>query len=291
MRYILGILKTMLLSLCFLLVYSSVFVGYSQDKTSKNKVRLKADFFNDINGEEYIQIGAISRINKKNVAVKHIDLNIINKYYDESIELGSIKAGMDGECKYVLTNFDLLKADSSNVYTIDIKFKGNDEFKSASKSISFKKANIVTNLVTKDSINYVTATLTDKATDSIIEGESLVVQVERLFKPLKIGENLHFTDKNGNITVPINNDIPGIDGIITVEVVLKDHDLYGTVKASFDASIGIPIKEESTFDERTMWSPRSKTPIFLLIIPNLLTFGIWGIIFYLIFSLFKIYRS
>ena len=53
-----------------------------------------------------------------------------------------------------------------------------------------------------------------------------------------------------------------------------------------NAPVGIPIVDESTFDERTMWSPRSKTPFFLLILPNLLTLGIWGFIIYLINNLF-----
>ncbi len=71
--------------------------------------------------------------------------------------------------------------------------------------------------------------------------------------------------------------IPGVDGNLTFEVVLKESDDYGTVKAMVNAPIGIPIVDESTFDERTMWSPRNKTPLFLLIFPNLLIFGMWGI--------------
>ena len=184
-----------------------------------------------------------------------------------------------------------LKADSNNVYTINIVFKGNEIYKRASKSISFKDAIIKANLVTKDSVNFVYATLKDKATDSIIEGESLTVQVKRLFRPLKIGEEFNYTDDQGSITVPIENGIPGVDGILTLEVVLKDNDDYGTIKTSFDSTIGIPIKEESTFDERTMWSPRNKTPYFLLIVPNLLTFSMWLIIFYLMFNLYKIGKS
>jgi hypothetical protein len=74
-------------------------------------------------------------------------------------------------------------------------------------------------------------------------------------------------------------------------VVLNDSDEFGTVKAMLIAPIGKLIVDESTFDERTMWSPRNKTPIFLLILPNLLTFVIWGFIIYLISNLFKINKS
>ena len=74
-------------------------------------------------------------------------------------------------------------------------------------------------------------------------------------------------------------------------MVLNDSAEFGTVKAIVNAPVGIPIVDESTFDERTMWSPRSKTPFFLLILPNLLTLGIWGFIIYLINNLFKINKS
>jgi hypothetical protein len=63
------------------------------------------------------------------------------------------------------------------------------------------------------------------------------------------------------------------------------------VKALVNAPIGVPIVDESTFDERTMWSPRSKTPLFLLIFPNLIILGIWGLIIYLILNLFKLKKS
>jgi hypothetical protein len=91
--------------------------------------------------------------------------------------------------------------------------------------------------------------------------------------------------------VEIEKGLPGVDGILTFEVVLEESDEYGTVKALVQAPIGKLIVDESTFDERTMWSPRNKTPLFLLIFPNVLTLGIWGIIVYLIINLFKISKS
>ncbi|VAW18293.1 hypothetical protein MNBD_BACTEROID04-89, partial [hydrothermal vent metagenome] len=95
----------------------------------------------------------------------------------------------------------------------------------------------------------------------------------------------------GAILVPVEEGIPGIDGNLTFEVVLNDSDDFGTVKAIVEAPIGVPIVDESTFDQRTMWSPRNKTPLFLLILPNLLIFSIWGLIIYLITNLFKITKS
>ncbi|MCK4562765.1 MAG: hypothetical protein KAT78_07650, partial [Flavobacteriaceae bacterium] len=137
----------------------------------------------------------------------------------------------------------------------------------------------------------ITATLFDANTNNPIVDESLTVQVQRLFNPLPIGEEFNNTDDNGSILVPIENGIPGIEGNLAIEVVLNESDNYGTVKVIVNAPFGVPIVDESTFDQRTMWSPRNKTPIFLLIFPNLLIIGIWGFIIYLFINLFKLSKS
>ena len=262
---------------------------YAQDPI-KNKVRLKAYYVNIIDNVVYFDLKASSKIDKKNLDVPNIELIVSNEFDGEELELGRITTNMYGEGRFVLKDFNKLKPDSTNTFNIDILFKGNDKFKRASKSISFKDAHIKAEYITKDSINYITATLKDTAADSIIIGQLLTVQLQRLFMPYKIGEDFYSTDESGSIVVPIEERMPGVDGILTFEVVLSDSDDYGTVKALVKAPIGIPIVDESTFDERTMWSPRNKTPLFLLIIPNLLTFGTWIVIVYLIINLFKIIK-
>ena len=279
------------LSLLSVFLFTSLTQEIQAQDAKKNKIRLKADYVKIMDEEVYFNLKASSKIDKKNVDVANIELLIVNEFDDEEIKLGSVTTNMNGESRFVIKDFNILKPDSTNTFNIVVSFKGNDMFKRASKSINFKDALIKAELVTKDSINYITATLMDKSTDSVIVGESLIVQVQRLFMPFKIGKEFNSTDEMGSIIVPIEEGIPGVDGNLTFEVVLNDSDDYGTVKALVKAPIGIPIVDESTFDQRTMWSPRSKTPIFILILPNLLTFGMWFIIIYLIIKLFKIAKS
>lgn len=258
---------------------------------AQDKVRLKADYVKVMNEGVYFDIQATAKVNDENVNVSNIELVIYNLVGDEQVALGKTKTNMQGKSRFKLKDLNSIKADSANTYNIDISFDGNDKFSGATKSISFKNADIVAKLVTIDSVYYVTATLTDKSTDSLLIGQSLKVQVQRMFKPLPIGEEFNETDGDGTILVSIPEGIPGVDGKIAIEVVLSESDDFGTVIAVVNAPIGKTIVDESTFDQRTMWSPRSKTPLFLLIFPNLLTFGIWGIIIYLIFNLYKITKS
>ena len=263
---------------------------YSQD-APKNKVRIKAYYVKIMNKEIYFDISASSKIGNDNVDVSNIELTVYNEYDDEKVALGTTTTNMNGKSRFIIKDLNSIKADSTNTYNILISFKGNDAFKRASKRLSFMDAAIEAKVITKDSINYITAVLKDTSKDSVLTDASLTIQVQRLFQPLFIGEEFNITDENGTIIVPIEEGIPGIDGMLNIEVVLNDSDEYGTVKDIVMAPVGVPIVDESTFDQRTMWSPRNKTPIFLLIFPNLIIFGMLGLILYLVFNLFKIYKS
>ncbi|MBL4938794.1 MAG: hypothetical protein JKY16_00620 [Lutibacter sp.] len=261
-------------------------------KTKKSKVRLKAKYVKVMESEIYFDIAASSKVKKKNIKVANIELNIYNTYEDEKILIGKTITNMKGKSRFSLKDLNSLQQDTiTNSYNILITFKGDDFFKKAKKSIGFKNASLEAKLVTKDSVNYITATLKDVSTDSLISNIPLTVQLQRLFQPLFIGKEFNITDSDGTIVVPIEEGLPGIDGNLTFEVVLNDSDEYGTVIAIVNAPIGKHIVDESTFDERTMWSPRNKTPLFLLIFPNLLIFGVWGLIIYLSINLFKITKS
>lgn len=282
-------MRNQLITRHFFLVVLSVFLCTSV--FAQDKVRLKAEYVKVMNEGVYFDIQATAKVNDENVNVSKIELIIYNLVGDEQVEIGKTITNMQGKSRFKLKDLNSIKPDSSNTYNIDISFAGNDKFSDASKSISFKNANIEAKLVSIDSVYYVTATLIDKSTDSLLVGESLKVQIQRMFKALPIGEEFNETDEDGTILVPIPEGIPGVNGILAIEVVLSESEEFGTVKAIVNAPIGKPVVDVSTFDQRTMWSPRSKTPLFLLILPNLLIFAIWGLIIYLITNLFKITKS
>lgn len=280
----------------FLVIISVFFMfnglqNINAQTTEKNKVRIKADYVKIMDSISYLDITAASRIEKQNVEVSNIELSVYNETEEDEIEIGSTITNSKGKSRFIIKDLNALIPDSTMTYTLNVSFKGNDAYKKASKSISFKNASISANITVKDSTNFISASLSDLSTNSPIEGESLTVQVQRLIKPLKIGEEFNNTDENGTILVLIEEGIPGVGGNLNIEVVLEDHDDFGTIKKIVHAPVGIPIVKESTYDDRTMWSPRNKTPWFILIFTNLLIFSVWGVIIYLVVNLFKINKS
>jgi hypothetical protein len=256
----------------------------------KNKARLTVKYKKHMNGDALFEIKAGARVDRKNVAVSGIELTVSNVTDDGSNKIGSTVTDHMGQTVFVIENFGSMQKDKEGVYNFKIQFNGNDEFKKVSKSISVMDANLLASVEEIDEVNYLKAVLTDATTNEPITGESVSLQVDRLFKPLTIGESFYTTDADGVVMAPIANDIPGIDGNLTFMAVI-DSDDYHKVISSIDAKIGVPIVENSTFDERTLWSPRDKTPILMLIFLNLLIFGIWSILIYLTYNLIKIAKS
>jgi len=263
---------------------------YAQE-AEKNALRIATDYVKTMDGEIYFDIKTTARVKKQNMVVPKIELTVSNEVGDEEFELGKGITNMDGEYKLVLKSLNEIRPDSSGTYTVVVSFGGNDQFLEASESISFKDAVIQAKMIKNDSTHFVSAILTDASSGSPITEQALQVRVQRLFRSLSIGEDSYNTDQDGTILVPVEEGIPGVDGNLTFEVVLEDSDDYGTVIALVDAPIGVPAVNESTFDERTMWSPRNKTPYFLLLFPNLVIFAMWSFIIYLIINLFKIQKS
>jgi hypothetical protein len=114
-----------------------------------------------------------------------------------------------------------------------------------------------------------------------------------LFSLLPVGEEFNFTDDNGEVTIDFPKDLPGdAEGNIELLVGLEEDDNYGNVFVTNILPWGSDaLKHADTYDERTMWSPRDKTPIFLLVFPNLILLVVWGIIVYLIVQLVKISKD
>ena len=266
-----------------------VFPSSAQEK--KERLRLRAVYTKVMDGPAYLDLSTSARIDRTNVNVPDIDLEVFYEVDGEEFPLGEVRTGPNGNARFTMENLGMIQADSSGLYILGASFGGNDTFRAASRNVEFRDAAISATLQQQDSLNYIAATLKDVALDSLVEDALIRVQVKRMFKPLRISEDLLMTDAEGGILVPVPGDIPGKDGVLDIEVMIEDNETYGTVKATLEAQVGTPIVEVSTYDQRTLWGRSSRTPIFILIFTGLLIFGSWGLILYLIFNLYKIAKN
>lgn len=263
--------------------------GGAQEK--KERLRIGTKYTKVMNGPVYLDLSTTARIDRNNVDVPDIDLEVYYEVDGEEFPLGEVRTGPAGNARFTLEDLGQIQPDSTGLYILGASFGGNDAFRRASKTVEFRDGAINASLQQKDSLNYIAATFSDVAMDSLIEDAIIKVQVKRMFKPLVISEEFMMTDADGSILVQVPGDIPGRDGNLDIEVVIEDNETYGWITANVEAPVGTPIAYESTYDQRALWARASKTPIFILVFTGLLVFGSWGLIAYLVFNLFKIAKS
>ena len=272
---------TILLGFCTLLLSPQI--------QAKEKARLSVDYHKIMGENGFLLINVKYKVEKKYQPAIDLKLNIYEEINEDSIaHRGQVITDYEGNAQFIIESRNVV-SDELVIYKYLVRIESDDIFKDAEKSEKFSEVNLIAEAIEKDSVNYISAELTD-ANGNPIEGEKLKVLVQRLFAPLTIGESSYKTDEDGAILVAVENPLPGIDGILTFEVVLESRK-YGDVKVIFDAPIGEVITDQSTFDQRTMWSPPNKTPLFLWIFPNIVILGIWIVIVTLIVNLFKIFKS
>jgi hypothetical protein len=273
---------------CLLFAAGSVKASSPQKKV---KVRVSVLYVKEMNELSYLQIQAKAKGENGYQPVANLQLTIFQVFGDSTALLGEANTQVDGSARFILKKLVLNPADTSGLFVYSIINEETDRFKEGSKKVKFYDVDLKAEIITIDSINYVSARLTKPDSDVPILGERVKIHLERLFMPLQIGKSSYKTDENGAILVAIEEGIPGIDGLLTFKVMLDDSDDYGTVKSTFTAAVGVPIVTTDTFDQRTMWSPPSKTPYYMLIVPNIIIMGIWLTLIMLTFNLYKISKS
>lgn len=255
------------------------------------KARMSADYMQSVGQPGYLQINVKYRDeNKEYHPAIDLTLNVYKEVAEDSLtRVGEAITNADGIAKYIIRETPSSFIDTVLEQRYVVKIEGSNRFKKANKKVAFVYSFLSARIIEKDSINYVEAKLLD-ATGNPLEGEKISIQVKRLFGNLDVGDSYYKTNESGEILVALEEDISSKTGDLTFKVFIDNSDL-GIVNYWLESSIGSSMEELSTYDERTMWAPPSKTPIFLLVFANALILGMWFVIFYIVYNLFKIKKT
>jgi hypothetical protein len=70
---------------------------------------------------------------------------------------------------------------------------------------------------------------------------------------------------------------------------VEENDIIGNLSVQKTVAWGVPAKYDNNFfNQRTLWSTRFQTPVWLLLIAYSIILSVWGTLVYLIFQLIKI---
>jgi len=262
--------------------------AYAQEKVSP---RLDIAYFQRDSAARYLSIKVRKKIGKRFEPVAEADVNVFLEISGENVPLGKIASNAKGEGKILLSADVITSMNDLDEYSFYAEIPETDSLEEVTEYLVIKPSRM--RVETNDSDSSIRVMLESKTDGNWepFEGAELAVFIQRRFGKILIGEEFNITDENGAVELTFDTEIPGDEnGSLTLESAIEDNDELGNVYATTNKRWGTPMVAADKFDRRTLWSTRDKTPWWLLVFPNAMIAGVWGVIIYLILLIFKMKR-
>jgi len=282
------------IGLIAMLACGVAFQGRAQDKTEKGTINLSLTYHQLDNDLPIIKVSAKTKVEKKFQPVEGVEVNVFFNTETSKGFMGRVKTNGHGTGSVMLPVRFKNQWDSLATFKFIGTLTQNDRFEDQSAELEISKAKIELTLDEADSVRTIHArVLAFQDTGWVAQPETeMKLVVRRLMSDLKATEEETFTtDEKGEVSAEFSLNIPGDSkGDIIIGAKIDDHDTYGSLVAAKTAKWGVPLAPDNSFAKRTLWATRDKTPLWLLIFPNLIIISVWGIIFYLLYQIVRIIK-
>jgi hypothetical protein len=285
--------KVILLGWCMMgLTVLNAHAHSSQDD-EKARVRIGLNYFKIAEDSCYLTVKVLTKPDRKYIPVSGVIINLFLNEQTKSGMMGNITTDKEGWGTVILPDKFYSALDTLITLNFMARLKNDPNYQDKITTIEIKDASMIISYE-EDSLKAVKVILLEKDSTGRgipVEGADIKFYVQRLFSLLPIGNDNNFTDEQGEVILDFPTDLPGdAEGNLEVFVKLEDDDDFGNIIVNNILPWGSDqLIVKDTFDERSLWSPRDKTPYYLLIFPNLMLLAVWMVIFYLIIQLVKIY--
>ncbi|MEP7268782.1 MAG: hypothetical protein ABI844_14230 [Saprospiraceae bacterium] len=269
----------------------------SQD-TAQLAVRLSVQFRSEADRSMNIMATAVAKINSRLSTVPGL---LIKFYLDEESEnnlIGASHTDSNGKADVSIPASLLSKWNESDKHTLIASSKDTLHFSSSSNDITVGKCKIVIDTLGGSEKHRIQITALAKSNDTWIpiKDMEILIGVKRLAgSVLKFTEDGSFTtDSSGKVVVELTDTfIKGDEnGKIILLAKCEDNDDFGTVISEKEVHWGKKVGLKSDFfQNRTLWSTRFRTPIWLLVLVYGMSIGIWATIFYVFRQIYKIKKA
>lgn len=260
---------------------------------AQNKItpRLDVSYYEIDDATRFLRIHVRQRVDKRFEPIADAEVKCFLELPDGTVEAGSVTTNVNGEGEILLPERLVTAMNALDEYTFTAEIVERDSLEAVSEMIAVKSSRL--KIETDDANKSIRVSLhakTDGAWEPFADAE-LGVFIKRQFGRIPVGEDIYTTDENGVVELTFDTEIPGdLDGVITLECVVEDNDELGNLAASAKVNWGVPLQLSDKFNKRSLWGTRDKTPWWLLVFPNAIIAGVWGVIVYLFATLFRIKR-
>jgi len=160
----------------------------------------------------------------------------------------------------------------------------------AQDSSGSESAKMTLTLVDQDSVKQVMAKITNA--DTAVSGVEVHFFVKKSFGLLPLEGDFTTTDDSGEASVDFPKDLPGdLSGNVVIMAKVEENETVGTLESMKTINWGVPIKAEPEKVARSLSSSRENAPWPLAITVTSVVVIVWGIIFYIIYQLFQVFKA
>ncbi|HEY6503810.1 MAG TPA: hypothetical protein VIZ28_07550 [Chitinophagaceae bacterium] len=282
----------LLFSLFFMLSVQQL-AAQEDSVVAKEMVKLK--YFNDNNSMQYLVLENWLKKGKKTEPVKNKAFQLYLDSIKTENSIATVTTDENGKAKSFIPPSlkGVWEANPSHVFLAVAAGKEEE----AAAELEITKAKIEIDTVSDGGTRSITVQVMRYENDGWVPANEVEMKVgiQRLGGILSAGEEeLYTTDSSGVISVELNKDsLPGDQkGNIVLVAKVEDNDQYGNLLVAKTVPWGIATNTDSHFfDQRSLWSTRFRTPLWLLFMAYSIVIGVWGTIFYLVWQIVKIKKA
>lgn len=263
----------------------------AQEKEEAEEL-IKLNYFTVNNGVQYLILENSLKTGRKTEPLKNKVFKLyLNSNTPENL-IGKVSTDKNGKAKSFLPpSLKVAWAESTNPTFIAVADGKEDEI---AAELAISKSKIQLDTLTTDGIRSITVTVM-QLSDSVwvpAADVEMKVGVQRLGGILSAGDDeTYTTDSSGTATMEFTKDsLPGDQkGNFVLVAKIQENDLFGNLIVEKTVPWGIAVKPDTSFfEQRTLWTTRFRTPIWLLIMAYSIFIGVWGTIIYLVTQIVKI---
>lgn len=279
-----------------LVVFLSLLVpamAFGQDSVEKTPT-LNLKYFSSEQNVPYVLVESRLKIGRKFEPVKGIAV----KFYLDSTTSSMMmtdKAITDesGEAIAVLPPVLKNAWEASDKHKFIAEASGNKDFDGMEADVKINKARLSLDTSSADGTKTVSVAVTQLEKGKWVPAKNVDVKIgiQRMESVLKIGDDdTYTTDSTGEVKADFKRDsLPGDSkGNLVLVASVEDNDQFGNLKVEKTVPWGAAMNPINTFNERSLFATRNKTPIWLLFMAYGIIGIVWGTLLYIVIQIFKI---
>jgi len=267
----------------------------AQDSTGneKKELQLNVSYYHPQNNVPYLLVTTKTKVERKFIGVKDLKVNVYLGDVTDSNLIQSFQSNTTGEERIYLPMSFKEVWDAASSFTFFAVAPANNEFDETKGEVQVTKAKIEIDTSRTDETKNVIVNITQLQNGEWVPAKEvdLKIAVMRSLGNLPIGdEETYTTDSTGSVTAEFKRDSLFGDnkGNFILIARTEDNENFGNLFAEKIVNWGTAPVIDDSFDYRSLWATRSKTPIWLLGLAGSIIAGVWGTLIYLILQLIKI---